>query len=146
MDINLTTVLVSIITGIVSLMTLKIQKTEGILNDKMEDQSVFMEKEKVLRQKLVEAEKKRNSIIEQMALYSMQINLILLLSIKSIDEGVVDNIQKTIEDFESSYKEISEYINRTSQEYDMLIDVLNRMQEEIRNLRKKKKFSLTKSE
>ena len=53
MDQYLSTVIISIITGIFSLITLLIQKKQDKVISKIDNQTVFIEREKMLKQKLL---------------------------------------------------------------------------------------------
>ena len=141
MDVNIATIIITIITGIFSIITIKIQKTEGSLINKIDEQAVFIKKEKAMQQKLLQAEKKRDTIIEQITLFSMKINTHIILSIKGIDEKTISELKQTSIELENSYKEISEYIKTTSNEYELLIDILNAIQDDIRKIQSDKKTS-----
>ena len=141
MDVNIATIIITLITGIFSIITIKIQKTEGSMMNKIDEHTVFIKKEKAMKQKLVNAEKKRDVIIEQITLFSMRINTHILLSIKGIDQKVLSDFKQTSIELENSYKDVSEYIKTTSNEYELLVDILNAMQDDIDKVQGKKKTS-----
>jgi len=129
MDPTIATIVITVITGIFSLITVRIQKNQDKLIKKIDEQTVFIEKEKTLRQKLVQAEKKRDRIIEQMTILSMKINIHLINTLSSeIDRRVVDDLKQTSLELESSYKEATESIKDISKEYEVLINMSNELQ------------------
>jgi len=128
MDPTIATVLITVITGVFSVITVKIQKNQSQLIKKIDEQTIFIDKEKALRQKLVQAEKKRDSIIEQMTILSMRINIHLVNALHEVDERIVRDLKQTSVELESSYKEASDTIKDISKEYDLLINMSNEFQ------------------
>ena len=57
MDQYLSTVIIAIITGVFSVITLIIQKKQDRVINKIDEQTMFIEKEKALKQKLTKKEK-----------------------------------------------------------------------------------------
>jgi len=136
MDPTIATVLITVITGVFSVITVKIQKNQGKLIKKIDEQSIFIDKEKALRQRLVQAEKKRDSIIEQMTILSMRINIHLVNALSEVDERIVNDLKQTSVELESSYKEASDNIKDISKEYDILINMSNDFQKSMQDSKK----------
>ena len=130
------TVIVAVITGIFSVITLKIQRNQDKLIKKIDEQTVFIEKEKEVRQRLVRMEKKRDAIMEQMTILSMHINLHLIDGLTNTDPKIVKDLHITSQDLEKSYKEITEKIKDISKEYEILIDVTSTIQREMDDIQK----------
>ena len=134
MDPTLSTVIIALMTGIFSVITVKIQKNQSKLIEKIDEQTIFIEKEKAIRQKLVQAEKKRDAIIEQATLLSMKINIHLINSISEIDQKIRDDLKSTSKELETEYKESLSVIRDISKEYDLIIQVSADLQREFERL------------
>lgn len=133
------TVLIALITGIFSVITIRIQKNQDKMIEKIDEQTVFIEKEKAIRQRLVQAEKKRDGVIEQMTILSMKINIQLINAISNVDPRIVEDLKQTSSELETSYKESSEVIKDISREYEIMISVSNAYQKEFEKLQQQQK-------
>lgn len=140
MDSNIATIIITVITGLFSIITVKIQKTENNLISKIDEQAVFFDKEKLIKQELDSAEKKRDAIIEQITIFSMKINTQIALSDATLDQATLDYIKNTSMELESSYNEVSEFILSTSREYDILKEILKSTQADIDKLKSQRKM------
>lgn len=139
MDPIIGTILVALITGIFSIVTLRIQKNQDKLIRKIDEQTIFIEQEKSVRQKLVQAEKRRDGIIEQMTILSMKINIHLINTLAEVDGRIVDDLKKTSNELEASYKEASDAIKDISREYEVLINLSNHAQSELERMNANRK-------
>lgn len=130
MDPAIGSIIVAIIVGIFSIVTMKIQKNQNALIKKIDDQNVLIEKEKEVRQRLVQAEKKRDLIIEQMTIVTMKINIHLINALSQADPRIVDDLRATAKELETSYKAASNTVKEVAKEYEILIDVASEVQKE----------------
>ena len=133
-------IIIAIITGLFSLITLRIQKNQNTLISKIDEQGIFIEKEKAIRQKLVQAEKRRDQIIAQVTILSMKISIHLINTISTdVDKRIIDDLKQTSNELESSYRETSTVIKDISKEYDILISVSDTFQNEFNKMLNTKK-------
>ena len=138
MDATIATIIIAVVSGIFGIITVKIQKDQKIIVDKIDEQNVFIEKEKAVWQKIMNAEKKRDMIVEQITVLLMQINIQLLHMIDKVDARVIDDIKVTASELENSYSEISDEITDLNRSYDILMDVKSDIQKDIDNKVKKR--------
>lgn len=134
MDPIIGTILVALITGVFSVVTIRIQKNQDKLIRKIDEQTIFIEQEKTVRQKLVQAEKKRDGIIEQITILSMKINIQLINTLAKVDDRIVDDLKKTSHELEVAYKEASDVIKDISREYEVLINLSTHAQSELERM------------
>lgn len=131
-----TAVALAVVTGIFSIITLKMKHSETSMNGKLDEQRTFIEKEKEVRRYIIDAEKRRNQVIEQITMFLMKVNSYLLLSLQGADPKLIEDLQKTSMELEISYRETTEYLNNIYKEHELLVDMIDSLQSEINNLNK----------
>jgi len=130
MDQALSTVIIALITGIFSVITLVIQKRQDKVISKIDQQTTFIEKEKTLKQKLAQKEKEREMIIHEIMILVLDTNLDIL---KNSQPGDVldESVFKVSDDLKTRFNKTSDEIKELSKEYEMLLEVASQLQEEL---------------
>lgn len=124
MDQYLSTVIIAVITGVFSIITLMIQKKQENVINKIDSQTLFIEKEKTLKQKLTKKQAEQETIIHQIMLIILDTNLHILKNTMIAgaiipDEKVFEQSAKLKDDFNRITGEIQDI----SKEYEMLLDL-----------------------
>lgn len=124
MDQYLSTVIIAFITGVFSLITLIIQKKQDKVISKIDNQNIILEKEKKLKQQLLNKEKEQKKIINRIIMITLDTNLYILSITKdngSIipDEKVFDNA----ENLKAEYIQLSKEIDSINKEYEMVLNL-----------------------
>lgn len=132
MDPNIATVVVAIFTGIFSIITLLIQKDQRKLLSKIDEQTIFMEKEKAIKQRISELNRQRDIYIQEMTLLKLDAILRILLSDDKVSQSDISDILSKISEIESDYNDIVESISDANKEYEIIIH----MGKEIKDLMK----------
>lgn len=138
MDANLATVLVAVVTGVFSLITYRMKRNENLISGKVDQQSAYLKREAEIRKAILEAEKKRNSTVEQMMMFLIKSTSYLLLTSDNINDQLIDELQTGTMSLEISYKENMEHLAELYKEHDILIDVIRKIQKDIAGLQKGK--------
>lgn len=139
MDATVGLIIITVITGVFSVITLKIQKNQDKLIAKIDEQTVFIEQEKAVRQKLVQAEKRRDTVIEQVTLLSMQTNVHMINCLDNLDPHVRNTMKAKADELELSYQKASEEIRDISTQYQLLIAVSKEFQDNFETISKRAK-------
>lgn len=134
MDASIATVLVSLVTGIFSVITYRMKRNERLLNDKFDQQNMCMSKEAEIRKAILEAEKKRNGIIEQIMIFLIKSTSYLLLTSNKTNNQLIDELQTGTIALEDTYRETIKELNDLYNEHDVLVAVINKIQGDIANL------------
>ena len=93
MDQYLSTVIIAVITGIFSIITLLIQRKQDKVINKIDKQAIFIEREKSLKQKMRQKEKEREMIIHEIMILILDTNLSILKNSSSaaqLDNSIFD--------------------------------------------------------
>lgn len=139
MDQYLSTVIIALITGIFSVVTLVIQKKQDKVINKIDEQTLFIEKEKSLRQKLTQKEKDRESIIHEMMILILDTNLYILKNSQIAGGGTIleldEDVFKTSDNLKEKFAQVSDDIEQISKEYEMVLDMTAEFQREVGKLR-----------
>ena len=139
MDQYLSTVIIAAMTGIFSIITLIIQKRQDKIINKIDEQTMFMEKEKGLKQKLIQREKERGNIIQEIMILILDTNLQIIKNTQINEASVVDD---TVFDRSSQLKkrfgEVSNSINEITKEYEMVLSMTSEFQKELEKVQNQK--------
>lgn len=139
MDQYLSTVVIALITGVFSIITLVIQKKQDKVINKIDEQTLFIEKEKALRQKLTQKEKDRESIIHEIMILILDTNLYILKNSQINNEGSIlnDDVFKTSDDLKEKFAKVSDDIETIAKEYEMVLNMTAEFQEELKKVQEK---------
>ena len=131
MDQYLSTVIVAVITGIFSIITLIIQKRQDKVINKIDQQTMFIEKERKLKQDLARKEKERVETIYNVMMLILETNLVI---IKMTDYPNNPNINQDVfdesEKLKKSFENISNELGELNKEYEMVIHLSSEFQRE----------------
>ena len=139
MDQYLSTVIIAAMTGIFSIITLVIQKRQDKIINKIDEQTMFIEKEKGLKQKLIHKEKERESIIQEIMILILDTNLHILRNTQMAGATVLDDsIFGQSESLKKRFTEVSSSIKEISKEYEMVLDMTSVFQKELEKVQSQK--------
>ena len=139
MDQYLSTVIIAAMTGVFSVITLIIQKRQDKIINKIDEQTMFIEKEKGLNQKLIQREKEKESIIQEIMILILDTNLHILRNTQIAGATVVNpNVFERSEDLKSKFSDTSNAIKEITKEYEMVLDMNNIFTEELKKVHSQK--------
>ena len=139
MDANLTTIIVAVFTGVFSIITLLIQKDQRKLLNKIDEQTVFMEKEKVIKQRISELNRQRDIYIQEMTLLKLDAILRVVLSDPCASQANIDDIITKTSEIEDKYNDVIEDIDDANKEYALIINMGNEFKDMMKEKHKKHK-------
>ena len=139
MDQYLSTVIIALITGIFSVITLIIQKKQDKVIGKIDEQTSLIDREKKLKQRLASKEKEREMLIQEMMILILDTNIHILKNTNIISEkDLIDEVYKTTDELKKKFKAISEEIEEINNEYNIVLDISNNIQEDFKRNNSKK--------
>ena len=131
MDQYLSTVIVAIITGAFSVVTLIIQKRQDKVINKIDEQTMFIEKERKLKQDLAKKEKERVEIIYKVMMLILETNLAIIKMTDYPDNPNVNrNMFEHSEKLKESFETISKDLNELNKEYEMIMNLTTELHRE----------------
>lgn len=140
MDQYLSTVIIALITGIFSIITLVIQKKQDKVINQINEQTTFIEKEKVLKQKITDKEKERQELIHQIMILTLDTNLYIL---QNTDVGgdlvPTDDVLKKSNEIKQRFDAIGDDIEELQKEYKMVLELTTEIQRQVQAEQSKKK-------
>lgn len=143
MDQYLSAVIIAIITGVFSVITIMLNKKADKIDDKINKKNVFNEKEKALKQKLNQKKSEQENIIHDIMILILDSNMEILQNLiktnPNLDTSKLDQMKEFSNKLKSDYKNINESIEDIRQEYEIMLDVAHKFQEEIDKLHSNKK-------
>lgn len=143
MDQYLSAIIISVITGIFSIITIKLNQKTNKIDDKINKRNVFNEKEKALKQKLNQKKSEQENIIHDIMILILDSNIEILQNVvnagANIDTSRLDRMKELSDKYKADYKNINDSIEDIRQEYEIMLDVAHKFQEEIDKLHSNKK-------
>lgn len=137
MDPNLSTVVIALITGVFSVITMIIQHKQDKVINKIDEQTNFLQKEKVLKQKLIQMEKEKDGIVQDIMTLTLDSNLIIM---EAMPEEFKTEKYKEVKErclkAEERLNEISDNLDSISREYDLVLTMSAEFQKELEKLHK----------
>lgn len=133
MDQYLSSVIIALITGVISVITLVIQKRSDKVINKIDEQTMFIEREKEIKFKLKQKEKEKESIIHEMMILILDTNLFIVTN-PDLDEQNkhrIDEALKSSIELKGRFNNICEDIKDIEKEYEMLLDMTSDLQKEL---------------
>lgn len=122
MDQYLSTVIIALITGIFSIITLLIQSKQEKVVNKINEQATFLEKEKILKQGLHNKESEQDKLMDEIMLLILDTNLSILHNTTTEDQSL-EVINDKYNELKARFNEITEDIQKINKEYEMLLDI-----------------------
>lgn len=132
MDQYLSTVIIALITGIFSIISIVLQKEQKKVLTQINEQSTFIDRERILKQKMSEKEKERDALMHKIMILILDTNLYIL---KNTDVGgsvgPTDEVLKESEAIKGDFKRINEEISSIRKEYDMVLELTNEITKQL---------------
>ena len=119
MDQYLSAVIIALITGVFSVITVLIQKKNNELIDKIDEQTGFIEREKKVKQSLNEKTVERNALVDEIILLILNTNVYALKPDTTIPPDVFTKSEELEAKFDALTKEIAEL----TKEYNLILDL-----------------------
>ena len=124
MDQYLSTVIIAIITGVFSVITLVIQKKQDKVINKIDEQTMFIEKEKGLKQKLTQKEKERDEIIHDITILILETNMTILRNDQQTNNILIDDdVFEKSSELKMKYNKVTEEIDDIAKEYNIVLEM-----------------------
>lgn len=139
MDQALSAVVIAVITGFFSVITMIIQKRQDRVLSKIEEQNTVIDKEKALKQKLNQKEKEREMIIHEIMILILDTNLDILKSTQYSQEASDKGVYIASDNLKERFNKVLEEIKELVKEYEMLIELTAQIQEELEEQNSKRK-------
>ena len=137
MDPNLSTIIIAVITGIFSLITMIIQHRQDKVINKIDEQTNFLQKEKLLKQKLIQTEKEKEGIVQDIMTLILDSNLIVMDTIPNeFKTDKFNEVRDRCVKAEERLIEIRETLDSISREYDLVLSMSEEFQKELEKLHK----------
>lgn len=128
MDQYLSTVIIAVITGVFSVITLMIQKKQDKVITKIDEQTRFIEKEKELKRKLSQKEREKDELINKIMLLILDTNIFILKNTNISQD--IPNVFALSEELKKQYDEISADIQNIKTEYEMVLNITSEFHRE----------------
>lgn len=123
MDQYLSAVIIAIITGVFSIITLYMQRKQDKVIEKIDQQTRFLEKEKDLKSKLTTKEKEQEGLIHDIIILILDTNIDLLNGKFTEDTEAVKEVFDKANDIKNKYTEVNDEIDELSKQYALLLEV-----------------------
>lgn len=139
MDQHLAEVVVVLITGIFSVLTLIINGRQDKIVKSIDKKTVFMEKERGLRKKIDALSREREMIIHSMMVLILDSNIELMKTIDNSNDVAVHNqIYANATALKESFDKTNDQLEEINKEYQIVMDMAKEAQAEIEKLQRKK--------
>ena len=138
MDQYLSTVIIALITGVFSIITVIIQKKQDKVIRKIDEQAVFIDREKTLKQRLSKKEKEQESLMHDVIILILDTNINILLNTNNSNIPI-DDICKKSEVLKEQLENITNEIEDINNEYSLVLDITNEVQKEFNQSQNNKK-------
>lgn len=126
MDQYLSAVIVALITGVFSVITLIIQKKNNEIIDKIDEQSSFIDREKKLRKSLNEKTAEREALMDEIMMLILETNLCALNS-----SSTPSDIFTRSEELQRRFNTLNTEIAELNKEYNMMLEISQEYAESI---------------
>ena len=133
MDQYLSSVIIAIITGLFGIITILLQKKSDKVVNKIDKQTVFIEKEKVVDQKLKKKEKEKEQLIHEVMLLILDTNMAILKNVYDTSEisNVVDKaVFNRSDELKKLFDQVTEEIDDINKEYEIIMEMTSKFRAE----------------
>lgn len=127
------TVLGIVITGIFSVITILLQMRQDKIINRIDSQTLFIENENKVKQKLLAAEKKRDSIIQQILILVLNCTVEILHRVDPSNH-INPEMTKKSEELQREYANVNREIESLTREYEVVITMASDLQKKIATL------------
>lgn len=129
MDQYLSTIIVAVITGIFSVITLVIQKKQDKVIEKIDKQTISIEREKKLEAQLHEKQSERTNLVHEMMILILKSNIALLREYNELNSLNPDNdMYSKADSMIAKFDVLSEEIAEISKEYRIVLEMTSEFQ------------------
>jgi hypothetical protein len=139
LDQYLSTVIIAIITGVFSVITILIQKRQDKVIDKIDEQTMFIERERTIKQKIEAKERECDLLINDILIIILDTNLSILKNTEAGSNGVSQDVFKRSEELKKKFAEVLQSIEELRKEYQIVLDMTTQFQNELKKSQEKKK-------
>ena len=140
MDQYIAEIVICIITGTFTILSLVLQKKQDKIVEKIDKKTMFIEKEKLLQQKLVDLSKERESIIHSMICLIMGINLDVVQAIEIAGVLKLDyetnDVYELAADLKRRFEKTNQEIAEITREYELVTEMAIEAQKELEKIQK----------
>lgn len=132
MDQYLSTIIVAVITVIGSVITVIIQKRQDKVIKRIDEQTLFIEKEKDIKQRLHQKEKERDGIIHEIMILILDTNLKILRNTQVDGAMLIDgDVFALCDTLKEKFDDVSQTIEELNKEYAVVLDMTSELQKQI---------------
>lgn len=136
MDQYLSTVIVALITGVFSIITLLISRRQDKVISKIDEQTSFLENEKNLKSQLVSKEKERDLLMHKVLILVLETNMRILRNTEIAEGSSPENdMYEESESLKKKFETLGDEIEELSHQYDLVLKMTSQFQKEIEHLR-----------
>lgn len=130
MDQYLSTVIIALISGVFSLITLVINKKQDKVINDIDEQNMIIKKERELKKKLTQKEKEREKIVQEIMLLILDTNMSILKTQSTDTLELFTDAFNTSKELKSKYDDICKSIEELQEKYDMVLDMTSQFKRE----------------
>lgn len=132
-------IMVTIITGIFSVIIVLIQKKQNKVIDMINEKANFLTREKSLKQKLNQKEKESNTIMHDIMVLILDTNISILMNTQVNGTTIYDKdseVFKKYEELKKKFIDINKEIEEITKEYEIVITMTSEFKEEMSRISK----------
>ncbi|MDE7345339.1 MAG: hypothetical protein K2N48_01200 [Muribaculaceae bacterium] len=132
MDQNVATIIITVITGIFGIFTIIVQKRQDKVINKIDEQTILIDKERTLRQKLDARRKDLEAVTYKMIRLILDTNLTILQDMPghSIPVEGDQSVYKKSEELNAEFMAITKDIDDLTHEYNLIISMTEQLDRE----------------
>ena len=118
----ITPVLLAIVTGVFSVITIKVQRGQDKVINQIDERTVFMEKEKSIKQEKMKIEDKKDAIMKEIIILLLESDMALLKN-TAPDEDFTRKLVTKSESLMKSYNDIESEMIDINKKWDLLLSM-----------------------
>lgn len=141
MDDNLSTVIIAIITGLFSTVSILIKNRQEKVITKIDEQNQLIEKEKLVKDHLDQLDKECRDIVQDIIVLILDTNLSLLSKHGDFSDAKDLELKSRSEEYKRRLNDVRNSINDLGKEYEMILNVSNLYREELKKIQGRTKKS-----
>ena len=141
MDDNLSTVIIAIITGLFSTVSILIKNRQEKVITKIDEQNQIIEKEKLVKDHLDQLDKECRDIVQDIIVLILDTNLSLLSKHGDVSDAKDLELKSRSEEYKRRLNDVRNSINDLGKEYEMILNVSNLYREELKKIQGRTKKS-----
>jgi hypothetical protein len=141
MDGNLSTVIIAIITGLFSTVSILIKNRQEKVITKIDEQNQIIEKEKLVKDHLDQLDKECRDIVQDIIVLILDTNLSLLSKHGDFSDARDLELKSRSEEYKRRLNDVRNSINDLGKEYEMILNVSNLYREELKKIQGRTKKS-----